>query len=260
MDKKTPRSLKILSNAKINLGLHILEKLPSGYHNIETIFLPVKDLYDIITIIPRQKKNDVEIEVLNAEIPTEQNLCYKAYKLLARKTNLPGVKITIEKNIPIGAGLGGGSSNAAFVLKALNSMAEKPLPLQELHNLAAQLGADVPFFLYNKPMFATGTGTTLTPVSIKFKFKIKLNTPGIFSDTTKAYKNFTHFKKHKRSLAELIKEPPNTWKNNIYNDLEEVVFGFFPELAAIKEQFYSEGAFYASMSGSGSAIFGLFKG
>lgn len=258
MDKKTFGSLTIKANAKINIGLHIIRRLPSGYHEIETILYPIESLYDVITIreLPANKKTNVITEDIN--IPQETNLCYKAYKLISDIKPLPPIEIKIKKRIPIGAGLGGGSSDAAATIKALNELFQLNLSIEQMHRIAEKLGADVPFFLYNKPMLAKGIGTELYPIKIPYDFKVKIVTPNIFSDTSKAYKNFKYFRRHHKSLRELIKEPISSWKYIIFNDLERVVFSYFPKLSEIKDDLYKAGAKYASMSGSGSALYALY--
>ena len=242
---------------KINLGLHIVEKLPSGYHAIETVFYPCHNYEDTIEITPASR---FSFSLINADFlcEVEQNLCVKAYRLLQNIYDLPQVKITLTKQIPSGAGLGGGSANAALTLKMLNSVFSLQLSIKQLHEFAAQLGSDTAFFLYNTPMYATGRGEILEPTALDLsKYRIEVMYPNISVPTAEAYGNATP-KKPDVCLKEIIKNPIETWKNNLVNDFEEVIFKQHPQLWEIKTELYRRGALYASMSGSGSAVYGIF--
>jgi len=242
---------------KINLGLHVVDKLPSGYHAIETVFYPCYNYRDTLDITPAAQ---FSFNIINADFicHPENNLCVKAYRLLQKSYDLPPVKITLTKQIPSGAGLGGGSANAAFTLKSLNTMFSLQLSITELHEFAAQLGSDTAFFLYDTPMYATGRGEILEPVALDLsKYKIEMICPNIHISTAQAYRDITP-KKPQFSLMELAKAPLETWKNILINDFEEVVFKQHPKLLEIKNEFYNRNALYSAMSGSGSAVFGIF--
>ncbi len=246
------------SYCKINLGLSIINKREDGFHNLETIFVPCKQLFDTVEI---EKSSTFTLQVHNAdfEVETESNLCTKAYRLIAADYPISPVSITLTKNIPSGAGVGGGSGNAATVLRMLNTMFALQIPESRLAHYALQLGSDVPFFLKNTPMYATGRGEILTQCSIDVsKFTIEIEFPNIHIATKEAYANVKP-KRREKVLSELIQQPIAEWKGLIINDFEEYAFSKHPELALIKEQFYQRGACYAAMSGSGAAIFGLFK-
>jgi 4-diphosphocytidyl-2-C-methyl-D-erythritol kinase len=242
---------------KINLGLHIIEKLPSGFHKIETVFYPCCNFQDTLEI---KQAAHFSFTIINADFTcdVEQNLCVKAYRLLQEKFELPAVNITLTKKIPSGAGLGGGSANAAFTLKMLNSIFSLKLNTKQLHRFAAQLGSDTAFFLYGTPMFAAGRGEILEPVAINLsKYKIEIVCPNINISTEQAYGAVTP-KKAEYSLKQTVNKPVEKWKNRLVNDFEEVIFKQYPPLLKIKNEFYSRGAVYASMSGSGSAVYGIF--
>lgn len=248
-------------NAKINLGLFIKGKRPDGYHTLETVLYPLPDLKDELSI----KENTIgecRIETTGIAIdsPTEDNLCYKAWKLLRERfPDLPGIDIHLIKNIPSGAGLGGGSSDAAFTMKGLREMFRLPVTDDGLAEIAAKLGADVPFFVYNQPLLAKGIGTEVSAIEIKLSHEIRLITPGIHSSTIAAYKalDYRQCGPHK-PLSEVLTAPVSTWRMDLVNDLEKPVFEMYPQLADIKADLYDQGAVYAAMSGSGSAVFGLF--
>jgi 4-diphosphocytidyl-2-C-methyl-D-erythritol kinase len=243
---------------KINLGLHVIEKLPSGYHALETVFYPCHNFHDVIEITPAAQ---FSFTLINADFncDAEQNLCVKAYRLLQKEFDLSPVNITLTKQIPSGAGLGGGSANAALTLKMLNMLFSLQLSTKQLHALAAQLGSDTAFFLYDTPMYATGRGEILTPIALDLsKYKIEMVCPNIHISTSQAYNAITP-QKPKIPLQQIINSPVETWKDKLVNDFEEVVFKQYPQLLEIKEELYRKGALYASMSGSGSAVYGLFQ-
>lgn len=249
--------------AKINLGLFIKGKRPDGYHLLETILFPYPSLYDELIITPSSKPGcHLEIEGIHIEGNPQENLVTRAYSLLkATNSNLPGVNVKLIKRIPAGAGLGGGSSDAASMLKACNQLFKLNYNPTSLSTLAARLGADVPFFIFYTPMLASGIGTELAEITFNdFPFSIKLITPSIHSSTIAAYKALKYKEfDHKRNLRETINLPFEKWKSHLVNDLEKPVFEMYPSLAEIKASLYDEGAVYAAMSGSGSAVFGLFN-
>jgi len=242
---------------KINLGLHVLEKLSSGYHKIETVFYPCHNYEDTIEIVPSPS---FSFTMINADFvcDIENNLCVKAFRLLQKKYDLPEVSLTLTKHIPTGAGLGGGSADAALTLKMLNTIFSLQLSIKQLHEFAAQLGSDTAFFLYDTPMYATGRGELLTPVEVDLsKYCIEIVCPNIAISTQQAYQTITP-KKPEISLAQMINYPVEQWKNSLVNDFEEIIFKQHQQLLEIKNELYGKGAIYASMSGSGSAVYGIF--
>lgn len=248
-------------NAKINLGLNIVEKRPDGYHNLETVFYPVplEDALEVNVLNEGSKKFRLHQAGLEIEGEVENNLVVKAYKLLDEKFNLPPVDIHLFKHIPSGAGLGGGSSDAAYMLKLLNEKFSLELTDETLEEYAAKLGADCAFFIRNTPTYAEGIGNVFSPISLSLKeYQIVLVKPDIFVSTREA---FAKIKPHRQDipLKEVLKHPIEEWKELMVNDFEESVFPQFPAIKAIKEKLYKQGAVYAAMTGSGSSVFGLFK-
>ncbi len=246
-------------NAKINIGLNITEKRDDGYHNIETIFYPIP-LVDKLEIkeITDNRKTTLHSGKNLLEVSMTDNLVYKAYDLLKEKYRLPELEIILEKNIPTGAGLGGGSSDASFMLKTLNEKFSLNISNKELEKYASKLGADCPFFIENKPQYATGIGNIFSPISLSLKgYYLILIKPNIHVSTQEAYQSIVP-SKSKYSLIEMIKEPISEWKNFIKNDFETSIFPKYPEIEEIKTKLYKNGAFYASMSGSGSSVYGIF--
>lgn len=249
-------------NAKINLGLNIVEKRPDGYHNLETIFYPIP-LQDALEITPwegGERKYKLAQSGIQIAGDDENNLVVKAYKLLDSLYNLPPIEINLLKHIPSGAGLGGGSADAAFMLCMLNQHFQLNIPNEQLEVYAAQLGADCAFFVENKPTFAEGIGNIFSPIELSLKgYKLLLVKPDIFVSTRDAFAQIKP-KRPTISLKEVAKMPIEAWKTYMVNDFEESVFPQFPAIADIKAKLYDMGAIYASMSGSGSSVFALFKG
>ena len=249
-------------NAKINLGLNIVEKRPDGYHNLETIFYPIP-LQDALEITPwegGERKYKLAQSGIQIAGDDENNLVVKAYKLLDSLYNLPPIEINLLKHIPSGAGLGGGSADAAFMLCMLNQHFQLNIPNEQLEVYAAQLGADCAFFVENKPTFAEGIGNIFSPIELSLKgYKLLLVKPDIFVSTRDAFAQIKP-KRPTISLKEVAKMPVEAWKTYMVNDFEESVFPQFPAIADIKALLYDMGAIYASMSGSGSSVFALFKG
>ncbi|MBY0244806.1 MAG: 4-(cytidine 5'-diphospho)-2-C-methyl-D-erythritol kinase [Sphingobacteriaceae bacterium] len=244
------------SNAKINLGLNIIDKRADGYHNLETIFYPIK-IHDVIELID---SDILSCEISGISIPgsTDDNLCIKAYKLLQNDFNLPNQKIILLKNTPIGAGLGGGSANAAFLIKLINTKFNLDLSTEKMQNYARTLGSDCAFFIENKPVFAFNKGDEFEAIEIDLsKYHIVLVKPNLHVSTAQAYAHVSP-KKPLNSLQELIKLPIEEWKNCIYNDFENSIFSQYPEIAAIKDYLYKSGAIFAQMSGSGSTVYAIF--
>jgi len=244
-------------NAKINLGLQIISKRPDGYHNIVSCLYPIP-WYDVLEIIPSKT---FDFKQTGQLIPgnKDENLCVKAYQLLQTKYDLPPVSIHLHKAIPTGAGLAGGSADCAFTLRLINQVFNLGLKAAELENYAAQLGSDCPFFIQNLPAIATGRGTHLSPISLDLAgYFMVLIYPDIHVSTKEAYQGVIP-QTPQYGLIENILNPVSEWKSKIENDFEKSIFQLKPQISQIKEYLYSKGAVYASMSGSGSTIFGLFK-
>jgi 4-diphosphocytidyl-2-C-methyl-D-erythritol kinase len=245
------------SPCKINLGLSILAKRADGFHALETVFYPVA-LNDIVEIVPAKL---FTFSHTGIAIPgdTSTNLCVKAYHLLkADFPQISNVQIHLHKNIPMGAGLGGGSGDGTTVLKMLNNLFNLNISKEQLLHYAAQLGSDCPFFIYNEACHATGRGEMLEPTSIDLSnYTIALVHPGIHIATAWAFQQLNPCVKEK-SIATIIKQPIETWKAELINDFEAPVFKAHPALEDLKNNLYEQGAIYASMSGSGSSLFGIF--
>lgn len=243
---------------KINLGLNIIAKRPDGFHDIETCFYPIP-WTDILEIIPSE---ELKFNLSGVAIPgqVKENICLKAYTLLANDFDLPPVQIHVHKVLPTGAGLGGGSSDAAFVLRSLNEIFKLDLTQEKLVGYAAALGSDCAFFMQEHAMFGTGRGEILSPtkVSLHGKF-IVLVKPDIHVATADAYAGVLP-RKPSKSVQEIVEQVPmSEWKNFLVNDFEESVFRNFPAIRVLKDKLYQAGAIYASMSGSGSSVFGIFN-
>jgi 4-diphosphocytidyl-2-C-methyl-D-erythritol kinase len=244
-------------NAKINLGLKVTERRPDGYHNLETIFYPIP-LNDILEVIVAEPF-DFSSSGIDLESNPEDNLVMKAYRIFRQYYDISPVKIFLHKVIPPGAGLGGGSSDAASMLVILNNLFHTNLSTKELEKLASAVGADCPFFINNTPALATGTGTELAPVDLNLaSFKIILVKPPVSVSTSLAYKMILP-RQPAVPVWQIITEPVETWKDSLSNDFEIPVFKMFPEIGRIKVKLYEMGALYASMSGSGSAVYGIFR-
>lgn len=247
----------IFPNAKINLGLNIINKREDGYHNLETIFYPVP-LCDIMEIIPADK-TVLHVSGNKIDCAPEKNLVIKAYEKLKKEFDIPSLDIYLHKIIPDGAGLGGGSADASFMLKAINDLFNLNISNDRLIHISKTLGADCPFFIYNKPMLASGIGEILTPVDLSLKGKgILIIKPNVYVSTKIAFSNIK-LGKPECSVKDIIGLPIEQWKNLLKNDFETSVFSEFPQLREIKEELYINHAMYASMSGSGSALYGIFE-
>lgn len=249
-------------NCKINIGLNIVSKRSDGYHDIETVFYPLT-LCDALEVLPEgigRTEDEICIEGMELEGAAEQNLCMKALRLMQKELPIPPLKIVLMKKIPVGAGLGGGSSDAAFTLKMVNTLSGAGYTDERLREMASVLGSDCAFFIVNKPAFACGKGDQLSQISVHLEgLTILVVKPPVFVSTAEAYSGTTPTQPE-RSLKELIQLPVAEWKHVIKNDFEHTIFSRHPEIAAIKKRMYEKGALYASMSGSGSAVFGIFKG
>lgn len=247
------------ANAKINLGLCVTERRVDGYHNLESIFLPVS-LSDVVEVV-RRDGSDISFAVQGRSIDgeIESNLCVKAYRLLKRDFDLGGVDATMLKQVPIGAGLGGGSSDGAHMLKLLNALFELNLSDELLRSYAAQLGSDCPFFITNKPCFVHGRGDILEPVDLpKISSALVIIHPAIHVGTAQAYLGIRPAAAN-FDLRAIGRLPMHQWQDVITNDFEEVVFAIYPEIAALKNLLLEQGAQYCSMSGSGSAVYAFFE-
>lgn len=247
-------------NAKINLGLNITEKRPDGYHNLETVFypIPIEDALEINLLHGGSGKYCLHQAGIEIAGEAENNLVVKAYKLLDELFDLPPVDIHLFKRIPSGAGLGGGSADAAFMLKLLDEKFGLGLGCDKLEEYAARLGADCAFFIRNAPTYAEGIGNIFSPVALSLKgYQLWLVKPDIFVSTRDA---FSLIKPHRSEhpLKEAVRLPVGEWKKYMVNDFEESVFPQFPAIGEIKDEMYRQGAVYASMSGSGSSVYGLF--
>lgn len=247
----------VFPNAKINIGINITGRRPDGYHNIETVFYPLP-IYDALEALPG---NELTFHSSGLEIPgrTEDNLCIKGYHLIKKDYDLPPVNIHLLKHIPIGAGLGGGSANAAFFIKLISDLFSLKLTTARMLHYARQLGADCAFFIENKPLFAFEKGDQFESISLDLsKYQIVLVMPPVHVSTAEAYRGVKP-SPVKESLYELISEPVQQWKHFIKNDFEESVFKNHPVIRGVKAALYDAGAIYASMSGSGASVFGIFN-
>ena len=244
-------------NCKINLGLSILAKRADGYHELETVFYPIA-VSDALEILPAANLTMTQTGIAVPGDPA-QNLCLKAYHLLKKDfPALPAVQMHLHKNIPMGAGLGGGSSDGTSTLLILNQQFSLGLNDQQLIDYASQLGSDCPFFVYNKACHATGRGEILTPIHLDLSnYQFLLVHPGVHIATAWAFQQLNPHTKSE-SIQAIIEKPITDWKNSLLNDFETPVFKAEPKLLVIKDQLYQLGAIYASMSGSGSSLFGIF--
>lgn len=246
-------------NCKINLGLHIREKRTDGFHNLETVFLPVP-LKDALEVV-QTGDNSCQLTVSGIAIDAHaaDNICVKAYRLLqAHHPQLPGIHIHLHKGIPAGAGLGGGSADGAFMLQLLNHKFNLELSNETLEVLALQLGSDCPFFIRNQPCYATGRGEIMEPLQLPLAgYTLLLVNPRIHVHTGWAFQQLPANRPHYQ-IQQIVAQPVTEWKNQLINDFELPVFSAYPEIAAIRDQLYAEGAVYAAMSGTGATVFGLF--
>ena len=248
-------------NAKINLGLNIVAKREDGYHDIETVFYPIgwSDLLEIV--VAKSATASIQFKITGIKIigSKQKNLCLAAYHLLNEKYNLPLVEMHLHKMIPVGAGLGGGSSDAAATLLLLNKIFTLNILENDLQQLASSLGADCAFFIHNKPVFAKGKGDEFEDISLNLEnyFTIVVK-PDVYVSTESAYKNIKPTVPA-LSIKEIIAKPVHEWKGLLVNDFEEKIFKKHPVIRHIKDELYNSGAIYASMSGSGSAVYGIFQ-
>jgi 4-diphosphocytidyl-2-C-methyl-D-erythritol kinase len=246
----------VFPNAKINIGLNILDRRPDGFHNIETVFYPLA-LRDALEVV---KAEQLSFTSSGLEIPgdSDQNLCLKAYHLIAKDYSLPAVRIHLHKHIPIGAGLGGGSADASFLIKLLNNKFNLGFSTSIMEDYASKLGSDCSFFIRNRPVFAFEKGNKFYDIPINLaSCYIVLIMPPVYISTSNAYEGI----KPGRAvlpLSEVIKKPVSEWRSFIRNDFEENAISKHPAIGNIKSSLYEAGALYASMSGSGSSVYGIF--
>lgn len=258
----------VFPNCKINLGLNIVHKRNDGYHDLETVFYPLT-LCDALEVVqlssPRQSNmGDYSFVQLSTsgepiDAAATDNLCIKAYSQLRNKfAQIPPVRMHLHKSIPLGSGLGAGSADGAFTLRLLNDKFQLGLTIEQLLDQALQLGSDCPFFIINKPCFATGRGEFLERVTVDLSaYKIVLVVPPIHVRTAEAFSSVKPAQPSE-SIKEIIQQPVNTWPQKLKNDFEESLFNKYPEISHIKDQIYNAGAIYASLTGSGSALYGIF--
>lgn len=256
--------MKLFPNCKINIGLRVVRKREDGYHDLETIFYPVYGLYDELEVDPinqsQDHKNSVEFiqEGLSVDCSTDDNLIIKCYnRMRAKYPQIGDVRIRFKKNIPFGAGLGGGSSDAAHMAIALNEIFNLGLTQEQLAQEVRHLGADCPFFVYNSPCYAEGIGDELTPIDLSLSdMRLVMIKPECGVSTKDAYGGIVP-----KGNSELFRVAQNRLElfGMAYNDFEDTVFAIYPELASIKERLQDAGAIYTAMSGSGSTIYGLFQ-
>lgn len=247
----------VFPNAKINLGLNVVSKRENGYHNISSCFYPI-NWSDILEIIPSETFQ-FSSSGMKIEGDEKNNLCVKAYNLLLTAYNIPAVHIHLHKVIPMGAGLGGGSSDCAFTLMSLNQMFDLRLPTLKLEEFASKLGSDCPFFINNVPTMVSGVGEILKPINFSIKdYDLIVVYPEVHISTKEAYQGITPGKS-KNAINKILKQDISFWKDELKNDFEEPVLSIHPEIEKTKESLYNLGAKYVSMTGSGSAVYGIFK-
>jgi 4-diphosphocytidyl-2-C-methyl-D-erythritol kinase len=253
--------LIVFPNCKINLGLNILGKRTDGYHDLETVFYPIpfNDVLEITQQTNAQSSPELFLSGTKIDGTTENNLCTRAYQLLKKDfPQLPAAKIYLHKAIPAGAGLGGGSADGAFTLMLMNDKFNLNLSQQQLINYALTLGSDCPFFIVNKPCFAQQRGEVLEQVQLSLSgYKLVIVNPCIHVKTGWAFTQVKYVSG--KDIKNIIQKPVEVWKDRLTNDFESPVFEKFPEIKNIKDRLYMQGALYASMSGSGSTVYGLFK-
>lgn len=252
-------------NAKINLGLNVVEKRPDGYHNLETVFYPVS-ITDTLEVLPMDPAFpsvvDCDLKVTNISIDGDEqkNLVVRAYNLLKQDfPTLPRIHVHLYKGIPTQAGMGGGSSDCGFMITSLNSQFQLGLSDEQMIDYAARLGADCAFFVINEPCYAEGIGEKLQPVTLDLKgWYLAVVRPAIPVPTREAFSLIVPQHPDK-NCREIVMQPVETWRDELTNDFEKSVFAIHPEIGVIKDQLYEMGAVYAAMSGSGSSLFGLFR-
>ncbi|MCC2547985.1 4-(cytidine 5'-diphospho)-2-C-methyl-D-erythritol kinase [Hymenobacter sp. BT175] len=248
----------VFPNAKLNLGLYVTSRQPDGFHTLESVFLPLP-WCDALEVLPAETTS---LALTGIPIPGEPatNLCLRAYELLKADFNLPPVQLHLHKVVPIGAGLGGGSGDAAFTLKAVNDLFSLGLAADRLESYARCLGSDCAFFVRNQPVFAYGKGDVFAPVEVNLSGTACLVVyPRLHISTPEAYSRIRP-RPPRHDLRESLRQPLENWRETVSNDFEDALTPYYPVLGQLKEQLYAAGAAYASLSGSGSAVYGLFPG
>lgn len=246
----------VFPNAKINLGLYITRKRNDGFHDLETIFSPV-GLCDVLEFI-ESKEFKFTNSGLQIDGNSVDNLCVKAYSLIKSEYKIPNIQIHLHKVIPFGAGLGGGSSDAAFMIKGLNTLFDLKMSIEKQKEISLKLGSDCPVFIENKAVFASGRGEIFKEIDFSYNYNIVIIKPNVYVSTKEAY-SLIKPKQRETSLLKLFNKHDNNWLSGLENDFEKPIFEKYPIIAQIKEKMHQNGAFYSSMSGSGSAVFGLFE-
>lgn len=250
--------------AKINLGLNVVSKRDDGYHNLETVFypVPIKDALEVFPMedgFPSDVRCDLKVTNLFIDGDEQKNLVVKAYNMIAQDYELPRVHVHLYKHIPTQAGMGGGSSNCAYMIRLLNEMFSLGMSDEKMIGYAARLGADCAFFIKAQPAYAEGIGEKLQPISIDLSgCKMLVVRPNIPVSTKEAFSLITP-QVPKKNCLDIVRQPIDTWKDELVNDFERSVFAIHPEIGRLKEMMYEQGAIYAAMSGSGSSVFGLFS-
>ncbi|MDD6802970.1 MAG: 4-(cytidine 5'-diphospho)-2-C-methyl-D-erythritol kinase [Prevotellaceae bacterium] len=250
--------------AKINLGLNVVSKRDDGYHNLETVFypVPIKDALEVFPMedgFPSDVRCDLKVTNLFIDGDEQKNLVVKAYNMIAQDYELPRVHVHLYKHIPTQAGMGGGSSNCAYMIRLLNEMFSLGMSDEKMIGYAARLGADCAFFIKAQPAYAEGIGEKLQPISIDLSgYKMLVVRPNIPVSTKEAFSLITP-QVPKKNCLDIVRQPIETWKDELVNDFERSVFAIHPEIGRLKEMMYEQGAVYAAMSGSGSSVFGLFS-
>jgi 4-diphosphocytidyl-2-C-methyl-D-erythritol kinase len=243
--------------AKINLGLRVLHKRSDGYHEIDSCMIAIP-MYDVLELLPAEEFSFKQTG-LTIDGDPEANLCVKAYRLMEKHFNVPPTMIHLRKEIPMGAGLGGGSADAAYVLRGLSELYSFECSDEFLCELAAQLGSDCPFFIIDQAQVAGGRGEVLKGIDLTLKgYFLKVVNPGIHVGTREAYAGI-QFPRQPEKVEDVLALPIEEWKDSLINDFESSIFALHPELAEIKARLYAEGAVYAAMSGSGSTLFGIYR-
>jgi 4-diphosphocytidyl-2-C-methyl-D-erythritol kinase len=249
------------ANCKINIGLFVTRKREDGYHELQTVMLPVKELYDVLTV-EREEGSDVSFRSCGivVDCPAEKNLCVRAARLMQQRFGVGGVNIELDKRVPFGAGLGGGSSDATAVILAINDLYGLNLDKTTLASLAAELGSDTPFFVYNTPQLCTGRGEIMSPADVYLRgLWLAVAKPLNEGVSTKEAYSGIKPKMPAESLTQLVRRDIGDWQGSVLNDFEPHIFEAHPTIKALKQRMLDAGALYAAMSGSGSAVFGLFN-
>ena len=248
-------------NCKINLGLYITNRRTDGYHDLETVFYPISSFHDALEVVHSDGDTDLKVTGLDVAGDSKNNLVWKAYEILQKRfpAKVPSIDIFLHKALPMGAGLGGGSADGAFMLKLLNDYCKLELSEEVLLEMALELGSDCPFFIHNKPCFATGRGERMFPINVDLSaYTIQLICPKVSISTGVAFGLITP-RTAAFDLRQLSETPIDRWKDLVKNDFEYPVFQQYPVLSNIKKQLYEQGAIYAAMSGSGSTLYGIFE-